>query len=180
MADVQAAKRYASAAFELATEAGTTDSIAHWRADLADVATVLTSSDAATLLADGRVPLEDRLKMVERILDIQPLALNLAKLLISKGRTRDAGAVADAFNRMADDQAGIAHATVTTAVALTEEQRRGIEQQLSTRLGKTVRAVALVDPALIGGIIVRVGDKLVDGSVRTRLRMLRRELEGAF
>ncbi|MEJ5221650.1 MAG: ATP synthase F1 subunit delta, partial [Tepidiforma sp.] len=84
-----------------------------------------------------------------------------------------------AFNRLADDYEGIAHAEVTTAVPLTDEQLASIRARLGQQLGKQVVATARVDPAIIGGAIVRVGDRLIDGSVRTRLKLLRRELEGA-
>ena len=62
---------------------------------------------------------------------------------------------------------------------LSSDQVASLEQQLSTAFGKRVQAVASVDPNLIGGVVVRVGDKLIDGSVRTRLKQLRRELAGA-
>lgn len=176
MAELQAAKRYAQAVFDIAVESNT---VAVWRTDLDDIATVLAESDAAALLADGRRPLDQRLALVARALDIQPLALNLAKLLVSKGRSLDARAVANAFNRMADAREGIVHARVTTAVDLTAQELGGIQQRLSTSLGKTVLTEAVVDPSLIGGVVVQVGDRLVDGSVRTRLKNLRRELQGA-
>jgi len=175
MADPQAAKRYAQAAFAIASEAGTVDK---WRADLADIAMALAKSEAAALFADGRIPLAERLAMVDRVLDIQPLALNLARLLVSKGRSGEAEYVEEAFNRMADEAAGIVDATVTTAVELTPEQLFKIEQHLSQATGKRVRAKALIDPAILGGMVVRIGDRVVDGTVRTRLMRLRRELEG--
>ncbi|HEY5475329.1 MAG TPA: ATP synthase F1 subunit delta [Tepidiformaceae bacterium] len=176
MAELDAAKRYAQAAFDIALQANT---IAAWRADLDDIAKVLAESGAAALLADQRVPLDRRLAMVDRTLDVQPLALNLAKLLVSKGRSLDARWVTESFNRMADSQEGIVHARVTTAVDLSAEELDGIRRQLSERLGKTVVAEAVVDPSIIGGLVVQVGDRLVDGSVTTRLKSLRRELEGA-
>ncbi len=178
MADLQAAKRYAQAAFQIATSTpGAT--LDQWRSDLRDIAEVLTDSAASGLLANTKVPMQSRVAMVERALDISPMALNLARLLVAKGRTQDARAVSDALARMADAHEGIAHASITTAVELTPQQLSAIEQQLSTSLGKRVRAVGAVDPGIIGGVVVRVGDKLVDGSVRSRLKRLRRELEGA-
>lgn len=174
--DLQVGKRYAQAAFAIARDTGTID---QWRRDLADIASLLADSELAPVLADDRLPVATRQAMVERVLDVQPLALNLAKLLITKGRSLDAGAVAWQFQRMADAEAGIEHAEITTAVDLTPEQVRAIEERLSQASGKTVRASATVDPAIIGGVVVRMGDRLVDGSVRTRLKQLRRELEGA-
>jgi len=176
MADVQAGKRYAQAAFELALRTG---DLARWRADLDDVASVLAESAAAPILADARVPLAQRLTMVERMLDIQPLAVNLAKLLVAKGRAADARAVANAFNRLADEHEGIAHASITTAVPLEADQLAVMETTLGAALGKRVLATATVDPGILGGVVVRVGDRLVDGSVKTRLRRLRLNLEGA-
>ncbi len=175
MADVAAAKRYAQAAFDIAKSDGT---IPVWRSELQDVATVLTDSNLAATLADSKVPVESRLKMVDRVLDVSPKVGNLAKLLVQKGRSTEARWVANAFTRMADEHEGIALATVTTAVELSPAQLNAIQNQLSTSLGKNVRATGVVDPSIIGGLIVKVGDRLVDGSVRTRLKRLRRELEG--
>lgn len=176
MADPQAAKRYAQAAFGIASDA---NAIPQWRAELNDVATVLVDSGLAPVLADTKVPLDRRLSLVERALDVSPLTLNFAKVLVSKGRSGEARAVAEAFDRMADEREGIAHASVTTAVELSADQLNAIAARLSQSLGRQVRARAVVDPAIIGGVVVRVGDKLVDGSIRTRLKRLRRELEGA-
>jgi F-type H+-transporting ATPase subunit delta len=176
MADVQAGKRYAQAAFAIARDA---NAVALWRSELDDIATVLAESGIAPVLADGKLPLEHRLALVDRALDISPMALNLARLLVQKGRSGEARAVANAFTRMADDHEGIAHAEVTTAVELSSAKLALLEKQLSEQIGKTVRATATVDPTIIGGVVVRVGDRMIDGSVRTRLKQLRRELEGA-
>ncbi len=176
MADLQAARRYAQAAFGIARDTGT---IANWRMELNDVATVLAESGLAPVLSDTRVPIEQRISMVERTLDVSTMVLNLAKLLVTKGRAAEARAVAVAFGRLADDHEGIAHAEVTTAVELAPAQLDAIAQQIGQSLGKQVRVTGTVDPGIVGGVVVRVGDKLVDGSVRTRLKRLRRELEGA-
>ena len=176
MADVAAAKRYAQAAFEIARDEGT---LARWREELNDVASVLAESGLASMLADTRVATEKRLGAVERALDVSPKVKNLAKLLVQKGRAADARAVANAFGRLADDAEGIAHAEVTTAVPLSADQLQAISTRLTGQMGKDVRTTGRVDPEILGGVIVKVGDKLVDGSVRTRLKRLRRELEGA-
>jgi F-type H+-transporting ATPase subunit delta len=174
MAGEEAAKRYAQAAFAIAVEAGT---ISQWRADLDDVAAVLAESAATPVLSDDKLPLQQRLQIVEQLLQVSPLALNLAKLLVSKGRVTAARGVAQAFEAMADDHEGIAKAQVTTAVELAPQQRAAIEEKLSASLGKRVQATTSVEPGLLGGIVLRIGDQLVDGSIRTRLRRLKRQLE---
>lgn len=176
MADTAAARRYAQAAFSIARDRG---EVAAWRTDVSDMATVLAESELAPMFADPAIPAEQKFRVLERVLEVAPLVMNLAKLLIQKGRSQDARAVADAFNRLADEYEGIAHAEVTTAVPLTEEQLASIRARLGQQLGKQVVATSRVDPAIIGGAIVRVGDRLIDGSIRTRLKLLRRELEGA-
>jgi F-type H+-transporting ATPase subunit delta len=176
MADFQAGKRYAQAVFSIASEQGT---IAAWRQDLEDIAQVLAESDASALLADARRPVEQRQQLVERILDVQPLALNLAKLLVAKGRSLEARAVADALKRLADEHEGIADAQVTSAVPLTPAEVTSLEQRLGTSLNARVNVTTQVDPSIVGGLVVRVGDRIIDGSIRTRLRVLRRELVGA-
>lgn len=176
MADPQVGKRYAQAAFEVARDQG---AIAQWRSDLEDIASVLVDSAAAGLFSDTRIPVDRRLAMVDRALDVQPLARNFARLLVAKGRAGDAREVVRAFAEMADAHEGVVNARLTTAVELSPDELRSIEQRLSSSLGKTVRASAAVDPGILGGMVVRVGDRLIDGSVRTRLRRLRRELEGA-
>ena len=176
MADRQAAKRYAQAAFAIARDG---EAFAQWRTDLDDVATVLAESDAAAWFAAPRVAVADRQAAVERTLDVGPLALNLARLLIAKGRTFEAREIADAFNRLADEHEGLAQAEITTAVPLQPDEVAAMEQRLGEALGKQMTATATVDTDIIGGVVLRIDDHLIDGSVRSRLKRLRRELSGA-
>jgi F-type H+-transporting ATPase subunit delta len=176
MADVQAAKRYAQAVFAIAESGG---SIGRWRSDLEDIAAVLAESELAGRFADARISVEDRERLAERVLDLPSQPLNLARLLISKGRSGDARAVADAFNRLADAAEGIVHAEVTTAVVLTDAEVQSIAGRLGEQLSAAVTVATRVDPSIVGGLVVRVGDRMIDGSIRTRLRELRRELVGA-
>lgn len=176
MGDKAAARRYAQAAFSIARDR---NDIPGWRAELGDVAAVLSDSQLAPFFADPARPVDEKFRLLERVLDVSPLVTNLAKLLVQKGRAADARDVAEAFNQLADEYEGIAHAEVTTAVPLNTEQLQAIESRLAAQLGKKVIASTRVDPGIIGGAIVRVGDRLVDGSIRTRLKLLRRELEGA-
>jgi F-type H+-transporting ATPase subunit delta len=176
MASDEASRRYAQAAFAIALDDGTID---QWRADLADIATVLTGSDLELMFDDDRITVEERQALLGRVLDISPKALNLAKLLVAKGRSRGAAFVAKWFEELANEHEGRIAAEIVAAVPLDAAQIAGIERQLTSSVGKQVTASATVDPSLIGGVIVRVGDQLIDGSVRTRLRRLQKSLEGA-
>ena len=175
-ADLQAARRYAQATFAIAREG---DAIAQWRGDLDDVASVLVDSEAAGLFAAARIPVAERQALLARVLDLGPLAANLAKLLIAKGRTPEAREISEAFNRFADEYEGVAQAQITTALPLSAEQVTAIEQRLGSALGKRITATASVDSDIIGGVVLRIDDHLIDGSVRSRLRRLRTELSGA-
>lgn len=173
MADHQVGRRYAQAVFAIARDSGT---IAQWRSDLDDVASVLAESGLARGFADGRVPVEQRQALAERVLDVSPMALNLARILIARGRSGSARAVAEAFGALADAHEGIAYADVTTAVPLEPAQVERIAAELGQSIGARVNVRPAVDPSIVGGMIVRIGDRIVDGSVKTRLRELRKDL----
>ena len=175
MADMQAARRYAQAAFAIARDGG---AIAQWRGDLDDVAAALAESDAATWFASPRVPVAERQAAVARVLDVAPLAANLARLLIAKGRTVEARAITDAFNRLADEHEGLAQAEITTAVPLRPEQVAAIERRLGEAQGKQITATAHIDSGIVGGVVLRIQDHLIDGCVRTRLQRMRTQLSG--
>jgi len=103
-------------------------------------------------------------------------ATNLAKLLIESDRVREVEAIATEFRRLTDEAADRLRATVTTAVELSSNDRDRVAGELSRRLGKEVHLDVLVDPAILGGLKLQYGDRLVDASVATRLQQLRRRL----
>ena len=172
------ARRYAEAVFEIASESGTLD---NWSADLATIADFASEHDVAGLLASNRVPREQKLRLLDAGLKahISPLAMNLVRLLDDRGKMHLARQIQEAYQEMADERRGVAHATVTTAVPLSEDERRAIAQRLSAITGKQVEVTAVVDDRIIGGLVARIGDELIDGSTRTRLLALKRRLVAA-
>jgi F-type H+-transporting ATPase subunit delta len=172
------ARRYAEAAFELAVEQNALDA---WARDLHNIAAFVSEPQVAGLLSSGRVPREERQKLLAVALEQQvgPLALNLARLLDDRGKLVLAPDIARAFDEMADERQGRAHATVTTAVALSEDDQRAVTQRLSQLTGKQVTVTSVVDESIIGGIVARIGDQLIDGSTRSRLVALKRRLQAA-
>src|SRR2546422_9240453 len=123
-----AAKRYAEAAYLLAREA---NNEASWTEGLAAIGAVYGDQLARAYLRDTRVSLADKMKFVETALSgVDPLVLNLARLLLRRGRTDLGPQIAEAFQQLLDEARGIAHAAVTTAVPLTEDDRRAVEARL--------------------------------------------------
>ncbi|MGQ9572545.1 MAG: ATP synthase F1 subunit delta [Dehalococcoidia bacterium] len=171
-----AAKRYAQAAFEIACER---DSLEEWATDLALVAQVMSEPQAAAILSSPKVALADRYRLLEALLaGIDPLVMNLAKLLVAKGRVGIASQIVEAYRGLLDEHRGICHARVITAVPLADAEREAVEQRLSQITGKKVIAHLEVEPAIVGGLVARVGDRLLDGSTRSKLLALKRALEG--
>lgn len=172
-----AAKRYAAAVFSMASDSGAQD---QWRDDLAAIAELAEHPQAATFLASERASYAEKRRLVETVLrDISPLAMNLAQLLLYRGRLGLAPQIAAEYDRMLDAARGIVRAKVTTAVPLGDAERRAVAERLRQLTGaREVQLETQVNPSLIGGIVARVGDHLIDGSARTRLLQLKRALAG--
>ena len=171
-----AAKRYARAAFEVALDRGALD---RWSEDQRLIAAVMGDAEALALLANTKVPLAQRYRLLEGTLTgIDPQAMNLAKLLVAKGRAGLAPQIAEAYLGLVDEHRGIAHATVITAVPLSDVEREEVEKRLGELTGKQVIAHLEVEPGIVGGLVARVGDKVIDGSTHGRLLALKRSLAG--
>jgi F-type H+-transporting ATPase subunit delta len=171
-----AAKRYAQAAFDIARER---DELDRWVEDLRAIADLAAQPGVVELLASSRVPFEVKERLLRSgLADVSPLALNLARLLVQKGRIALAGQVRDEYQRLLDEHRGMAQALVLTAVPLSEDEERAVAQRLRELTGKEIVLERRVDPEIMGGLVARVGDRLIDGSTRTRLLELRRKLAG--
>ncbi|MBI4496284.1 MAG: ATP synthase F1 subunit delta [Chloroflexi bacterium] len=176
MADGVSAKRYAQAVFQIAAEQGL---FAHMRADLERISAAAQDETLAAVMDSPRVPFDVKEELARgQFSDLHPIALNLALLLISKRRLGLAPELAREFAALVDEAQGIAHAEVTTAVPLSEAEQQQVAQRLSALTGKQIVLRAKVDPDILGGLIAKIGDQLIDGSARTRLVQLRRTLVG--
>jgi len=172
-----AAKRYAEAAYLLARERADEDA---WSAGLAAMGALFGDDQAKPLFESALVPPSHKLALVERALaGVEPLVLNLARLLVRRRRTSLGPQIAEAFQELLDRAKGISHATVTSAVPLSPDDRRAVEQKLREMTGGEVILDTEVDQGILGGLVVRIGDRLIDGSTRSRLIALKQRLEGA-
>lgn len=172
------AKRYAKAVFELAQQ---DRDIARWRTRLENVVGLLELPDLRAALLNRGVATERRVALLREIgagrLDGE--ALNLAVMLLENRRVEEAAGVLEEFDLLVDEAEGRVRASAVTAVELSDSERQTLERDLAERFGGKVRLETAVDPEILGGLVLRVGDRLVDASVRTRLQQLRRRLATA-
>ena len=169
-----AARRYTEAVFSLARDKDTFD---QWQRDLDKLAALTADPQAAVVMASPKVGEADKLALITaQLTGAQPEALNLARLLLERGRLSIATEMADVFRELALAELGIVIAEVTTATPIDKATETGIKQQLSKLVGKQVEIRTHVDESIIGGIIARIGDQLIDGSVSSQLRRLRTRL----
>lgn len=172
-----AAKRYAQAAFELAMERNELDV---WERDIRSLADALASAEARAFVANWKVTREAKESFLRAASgELSPLAWNLVRLLSSKQRLSLLPQVAEFFEALLDEQRGVAHAKVLTAVAMSDDERRALATRLSEITGKQVDIEAAEAPEILGGLVARIGDRLIDGSTRSKLIALKRRLAGA-
>ncbi len=172
-----AAKRYTQAVFSLAREKGNFD---RWLADLARLDSLVRDERAAFYLASPNVSAADKAKLLDTVLaESQPEVGNLARLLLQRQRLEIVPEMYELFQAAVLDAQGIAIAEVTTAEPLDEQGQAVVRERLSHLVGRDVQLRMKTDPAIIGGIIARVGDQLIDGSVVNQLRRLRARLAAA-
>jgi F-type H+-transporting ATPase subunit delta len=174
-----AAKRYAQAAFAIASADGTLDA---WQTALEGLAALVAEPTVSAYLQTTKVEPSEKFATLDRALATSdPKARSLAKLLIRKRRIGLAGEIAAAFASLTDADRGVARARVTTATALNSAGRESIVTAVRRLSGATdVELDEQVDREILGGAVVQIGDHIVDGSLRTRLRGLRRSIAGSI
>ncbi len=172
MPSTGSARRYARAIFEIARD---NDSFDEWSDDLNTLSGVLDLSETQAFLTASKVPGDQKQQLLDRHLEqVSTQARNLVTLLVRRGRVHLAAGITTAYQEMLDDHRGIISATVTTAVPLDDDLRAEVEANLRDRLGgRDLRLVSVVDESVVGGLVARVGDQVIDGSTRTRLRHMR-------
>lgn len=171
-----AAKRYAEAAYLIAREDGKQDV---WLGGLTALATLFGDPDAQVFLQDSRVPPAEKAQLVEKgLAGVDALVLNLARLLLRRNKTALGPQICEAFQELIDEANGISHAIVTSAVPLAADDVGAITQKLAAMTGGPVVVSTTVDENIIGGLVVRIGDRLIDGSTKSRLVALKQQLAG--
>jgi len=157
--------------------------INRWQSDLRKVAALMRDTALLSLVNNPRISGEEKSQnLKQRLGDVNPLAIKLVLLLAAKDKLAALDDIAEEYQALVDNYRGIEGteiAEVTTAIPLDNDYQLKIAQRITEIVGKPVMLRPKVDPAIIGGIIIRVGDKLIDGSIRSKLAALRKDLGGA-
>jgi F-type H+-transporting ATPase subunit delta len=166
------ARRYADAAFEIAERDGNVQS---WLKHLERAAALVANEKAERVLGNPALPLDKRRELLGAAIgeDAPQQLQNLLLLLLRRGRIQLVPRIAAAFRELVNRRAGVTIALVTSATELSAQDVRAIEERLERITRGKVDLEVRVDPGLLGGVVVRVGDRLLDGSVRGRLERLR-------
>ena len=172
--------RYAQALFDLAIE---TNALPVVEADLKSLEAMRASSaDLRVLLTSPKFTAEDKGKGLVALADKAGLSVTTRKflgLLAANRRTAALGVIIKAFNALAAARRGAVSAYVVTAIPLTDAQSAALASALRTALGKDPEIETRVDPAILGGVKVRVGSRLYDASLKSKLDSLKFALKRA-
>lgn len=170
------AKRYARALFEVAKERGNIDAI---EVDLKGIVdAVQTSAELTAFLTHPQVTVEAKKELLTSVFEgkIATESLHFLLVLIDNERDSDLAGIYSYFVTMANDERGIADAIVTTAKPLTTEEQAELARKFGASIGKTLRVETVVDPSIMGGVVVQIGDRLYDGSIKSKLEHFAHQL----
>lgn len=169
-----AAKRYTQALKEIAQE---TNSFDAWQRDLGTLTALVSDSEVTTFLSSPGVQDAEKFTAVDAVLtDLQPEARNLLHMLIERRRVALLPEIASLFDEAVLEERGVVLVDVTTADALDDAGKELVRERMKSIVGKDVELRLHTDASIIGGIVARIGDQVIDGSVLSQLRRLRASL----
>jgi len=173
MSTREIAHSYAQALYELGAEAGIIDRLEE---DLRYGWELISGSELYPALRHPLIPRGERLALVREIFaGLEPYVRNLLLLLVERGRVAHLGEIFQEFIALREEREGLAHVQVSTPYPL-DGLRDLIKERLEEVTGREIRLEERLDRSLIGGIRIRMGDLVLDGSVRAQLERLREEL----
>jgi F-type H+-transporting ATPase subunit delta len=168
------ARRYAEAAFEVARQGGDTEG---WLDDLKMASGVVQAASVSRYFKDPETGRREQLETLNGLFgNLRPQVLNLLRILATRHRMYLLPSVTREFEHLDRQARGIAEARVTTARPIEEAEREKIAERLGRLTGKIVDIHTAIDPSILGGFVVRIGDRLIDASIAGRLERLRQEM----
>jgi F-type H+-transporting ATPase subunit delta len=171
------ARPYATAVFRLAKA---NKALAKWSEELALIAVVAENAQVKNLIDDPKLPSAELERTLLAVFKgkISDAAENLVKLLVENNRLTIVADIVAAFEALKAEDEGTLEAEITAAAKPTDDQVKTLVKQLEAKFGKKVEAQVSLDPELIGGIKIVVGDTVIDASVRGQLQSLEYTLKG--
>jgi F-type H+-transporting ATPase subunit delta len=168
------ARRYAEAAFDVAQEQG---DAAAWLRELSHAVDALRGPEVSNFFKDPNVAREAKLEAVDRAFaGVRPQVRNLLRILAARERLHLVPSIVEEMSHLDREARGVLEASVTVARPITDAERQEIAQRVGAATGKKVELSARVDPRILGGVIIQIGDRLIDASVSGRLERLRQQL----
>lgn len=174
------ARRYAAALFNTARRAGVTDAV---QTDLEQIRSLLqTYPQVLEALAAPRIPPERKKAALQGLAAgsvTQDLTRRFVDLMVDHGREAQLPETADAYADLHDEAANVAAADVRVAAPMDDAQTARLKAKLDSITGRNTRLTVTTDPSLVGGLVVRIGDTILDGSVRGYLHQFETQLKNA-
>jgi len=173
MAELSVVRRYARALFTIARQQNQVDQV---EADLSAVDGIVRQlPDLIRVLRDPTVSTPRKGELIDRVFKerVGPVTLRLLHLVVQRRRETVLRDILPEFRRLAYEYRNIMEVAVETAVPLTDQERDRLASSLAVRTGKQIQLKVSENPALLGGMVIRMGDNVLDGSVAGRIRSLR-------
>ena len=166
-------KSYADALFSLALETNTVFETLMTLKAMRDG--LYATEGALDLLASPSIPKDERCALLEKAFgDVQPEhVMSFVGVLVQHGHIRELNDCVEAYTALHDEHARLSTAYVTSAVELTDGEKAKLIEKLSQKLGRTIHLECAVDPSLLGGLVVNVDGKVIDGSLRSKLQEIK-------
>ena len=178
MIDASVSRRYARALFALAVEDGSHERVAE---ELDAVAQALRASNEARTLVENpgytQAQRHALIDLLEKQLSLSPLVAQFLRLLVDRHRLVELSSIALAYREMVDEKVGRVRATVTSARALSDDELRRLRDAFGELTRHSIVLDSQTDPKIVGGLVAQVGPHVFDGSIKTQLERLRRELK---
>lgn len=177
MAGEDLIRGYAQALFSVVSAEGELDRVED---ELFRFGKVLqTNHELKQALSDQSLDVAQREKVLDELLEgkVSPHTLGLVKFIVAQGRARQLPQILEGLSQLAAEARNTVVAEVRSAVPLDDKQRDRLEKSLSKATGKAVEVKVIVDPSVIGGVVAKVGDTVIDGTIKRRLEQLREQVK---